>query len=170
MTRGARDGAGPGSRRRPRRSGFALPRGTAITAPVGRLPLRLFNGEAAKPRGVNPRSGKPPPLGADGLNQNTQRAKKNPRRVPRPKGVSRRRRRRTPQMRTRANTTKRKNAAAATAPPRVRAAARNCDNRSRWSLALLYVPGPKKKKRRARTKSERGVCAITRCDCASYLQ
>ena len=29
---------------------------------------------------------------------------------------------------------------------------------------------PKKKKRRARTKSERGVCAITRCDCASYLQ
>ena len=41
---------------RPRRRGtrFALPRGSAITAPVGRLPLRSFNDDAAKPRGVNP--------------------------------------------------------------------------------------------------------------------
>ena len=40
------DGRVSGLTRR-RGARFALPRGTAITAPVGRLPLRLFNGEAA---------------------------------------------------------------------------------------------------------------------------
>ena len=58
------------------------------------------NSEAAKPRGVNPRSGKPPPLGADGWNKGRATPKKKDRRVtpPAQRAASRRRCRRTPQL------------------------------------------------------------------------
>ncbi len=51
---------------------FALPRGRAVTAPVGRLPLRLLNDEAAlAARRQSAEGGKPPPIGGGRLNQDT---------------------------------------------------------------------------------------------------
>ena len=68
---------GPGSRSLPD-GHFALPRGIAAIAPVGRLPLRLFSGEAAlAARRHSAEGGKPPPLGA---------TQSNPRRVTPPEG------------------------------------------------------------------------------------